>query len=512
MIANVLDCYIDESVGRKKDSKMITSIVHREIRKYDTITLVLSVILLFISVGWLFFGHQLIRGMYVGRSIGILNIIIGGQATHPIGYYLNMADRLVVAFSYASVTVFSILLCAISNKVSNKVLLLLIVLVGIVLRVIIATRNPLFLQGSILSDDAHYYFNISRNIALGNGIRHDSFNLTNGFQPLFVFFIVPIFKIINDKFLAINIVLLLQAGIGLIFSFFLFKIVKLISTQRIATIIVAAWAVSPYFLKIDLNGLETNAALCILCIIVYYYLKEFKYSLEPTALNYVVLGILVGLGGLARVDILLLMPVLFLDIILCNLKKNEKKDILKKILLMGGFATLIVSPWFIYNLSLLKTILPVNAQATRFMSQVFGFRFLSKPGNYFTVGQIPFMYYWETIIKGLIVIKSLLNDVFPGGLLVIVFGACLGFRVFLREIKKVSFFLLFLLVIFFAYTCYIFGQLSFVRYFISYGMAYLLLLAIAMKSISISKIMIKHRSFFTYFNTVINCIAAIVKC
>ena len=46
---------------------------------------------------------------------------------------------------------------------------------------------------SFFWDDTFYYTTISRNIALGIGPSTDSLNWTNGFQPLWALFVVPIY-------------------------------------------------------------------------------------------------------------------------------------------------------------------------------------------------------------------------------------------------------------------------------------------------------------------------------
>ena len=43
---------------------------------------------------FIFFGHQLIRGMYEGKSIPILHGIIRGQNFHPVDFYFKEADKL----------------------------------------------------------------------------------------------------------------------------------------------------------------------------------------------------------------------------------------------------------------------------------------------------------------------------------------------------------------------------------------------------------------------------------
>lgn len=55
------------------------------------------------SLGWLlysYFGHQLIRAMYEGRSIGILNKIIEGQAVHPVEKNFKEADAFFIIGSW----------------------------------------------------------------------------------------------------------------------------------------------------------------------------------------------------------------------------------------------------------------------------------------------------------------------------------------------------------------------------------------------------------------------------
>lgn len=43
-----------------------------------------------------FFGHQLIRDMYEGKSLHILNGVISGQGVHPVEFYFNYAGMLLV--------------------------------------------------------------------------------------------------------------------------------------------------------------------------------------------------------------------------------------------------------------------------------------------------------------------------------------------------------------------------------------------------------------------------------
>jgi hypothetical protein len=63
--------------------------------------LVTVALFLCLLLGWILFAlfdHQLIEAMYEGRSIGFLNGIIEGQATHPVEYYFENANKLFIIF------------------------------------------------------------------------------------------------------------------------------------------------------------------------------------------------------------------------------------------------------------------------------------------------------------------------------------------------------------------------------------------------------------------------------
>jgi len=50
---------------------------------------------------WILFGHQLIEAMYEGKSMGFLNRIIEGQATHPVEHYIALGDKVMQQGFYA---------------------------------------------------------------------------------------------------------------------------------------------------------------------------------------------------------------------------------------------------------------------------------------------------------------------------------------------------------------------------------------------------------------------------
>ena len=66
---------------------------------------------------------------------------------------------------------------------------------------------------SLLQDDAFYYFTIARHVAAGDGFTFDGLHRTNGFQPLWLFLLVPLFRLVPDDVLALRAVLVVQSGL-----------------------------------------------------------------------------------------------------------------------------------------------------------------------------------------------------------------------------------------------------------------------------------------------------------
>lgn len=59
---------------------------------------IIIVLLLCMALGWMaysIYGRQLIKAMYEGRTIGILNMMIKGQVTYPVEYYYKKANTII---------------------------------------------------------------------------------------------------------------------------------------------------------------------------------------------------------------------------------------------------------------------------------------------------------------------------------------------------------------------------------------------------------------------------------
>lgn len=356
--------------------------------------------------------------------------------------------------------------------------LVLLVGLGLAIRLFLATRDPLQMGVWPLHDDSYYYYTIAHNLVSGAGLRHDSFHTTTGFQPLFLLLILPLFALLEDKYLVVNAVLLLQTGISLVCCVIFYRIAKLFGSPWLGVLATAVWAISESMVGVDLNGMETNTALCLFLATVYTYLRWCVLS-QPTGLAVQArLGLLCGFAFLARVDLGMLLPVIALDQ-LWRGRKAGLSSSASRLAVLVACAALPMLPWLVFNVMDSGSILPGGGQAVRFMSLA------SHPLAARSVEAPPILYYVDMARAALHAVFAVLNGMVPvvAGLAIV--GSALTFapREFLRRLNDARFVFVFLALLFVAYAGYIFGPWFFRRYLAPFMVGYLVLLASALAAL-----------------------------
>ena len=93
-------------------------------------------------------------------------------------------------------------------------------------------------KNGFLYDDSFYAFKIASNIANGHGVTFDGINATNGFQPLYVFLLVPIFWLLRpDPIAPVYGALVLSALVTALTSVVLYGIVRRYVRPAIAVLV-----------------------------------------------------------------------------------------------------------------------------------------------------------------------------------------------------------------------------------------------------------------------------------
>jgi hypothetical protein len=363
---------------------------------------------------------------------------------------------------------------------SERLKLYLLLGLGTAIRLFVALQNPLALQDWPLNDDSHYYFMIARNLVSGAGLKHDTFHVTTGFQPLFLLLTLPLFALIHDRLLVINAVLVLQTLIGLACGILFFRLGRLV-VPKLALLAPAIWATSPVLVYTDVNGMETNTSLCLLLLTVTIYLRDFQGASALRTLDYARLGALCGLAFLARIDLGLLLPVLSVDLFLRQSKLEARGPLLGKLAVMNSVATLVLAPWLVFNLATIRSVLPSSGQAVRFLAQAYGYRYLGGSGPAFDIGHPPLVYLFRSTLFTLRELLAVLNGVVPAAAAVgvVVLALLVAGPRLLGSLGRLWFLFIFLTALFCAYSWYIFGHWFLRRYMLPMTLGYVVVLLVA---------------------------------
>lgn len=223
-----------------------------------------------------------------------------------------------------------------------------VIALSLSLQLFLITRSLDFLLTDLLPDDAFYYFEIVRNILQGNGVTFDGVETTNGFHPLWLTILIPIFAIFSvggtydvaPVYAALSFSVLLNMATAYILFLLLGRITK---KPAIRAIGLAIFALNPFVLYESLNGLETSLALLLSAL---FFLCAVRIWEHDRLKDYVVAGIVCGGMVLARIDTVFFAIAFFLWLVVW---KGLHKSI-RPALAFGIPATLFILPWVIWNI------------------------------------------------------------------------------------------------------------------------------------------------------------------
>lgn len=199
----------------------------------------------------------------------------------------------------------------------------------------------------LVFDDAFYYFQIARNIVQGLGSTFDGINPTNGYHPLWLLSILPIFHFLSvggvNDIAPINGVLVLSAflnlGTGIVLSMIIRRYTK---SAWVMASALGFWFLNPFVQYQMINGLETSISIFFTAL---FFLAAMRASEVPSTRRWVEAGCIAGLMMLARLDNVFY----FVGYLLFLLYANGIKKAIRPTLISGIAATIIVAPWLVWN-------------------------------------------------------------------------------------------------------------------------------------------------------------------
>lgn len=243
-----------------------------------------------------------------------------------------------------------------------------VICLAFVMQAVLITQPLDFLITNLLPDDAFYYFEIARNITLGLGSTFDGINLTNGYHPLWMLMILPLFAIFSAGgtldtlpiYLSLGMSVVLNVGTALILLRILTHITK---SPLIRASALALCLLNPFMFFETVNGLETSVALLLLSA---FMLAALRAQERETKAAYILVTVVAGLMILARMDL----AFYFAAYLVWLLVTLGFKSSIRQVLLMGVGATLICLPWFIWNYATFQMIFTSASNANTLINHV----------------------------------------------------------------------------------------------------------------------------------------------
>jgi hypothetical protein len=228
-----------------------------------------------------------------------------------------------------------------------------------VLRLVIAWAPLEWLLQYVLSDDAFYYFTIARNAAHGYGLTFDKLAETNGFHPLWMAVLLPVYAALEDQTFAIHVILTISALVdvgSLCILNSLLRGIQVSQFTRWNALLLFSLAPALVSHTGSLNGMETG--LNVLLIILYLATYQRVYSKPNLNLKDAVrFGIVSGLLFLVRTDNVILLGATYVQLAIA---RKPKAISFRGLAIPGIIAFAIAIPWLWWCYTRFGTLIQVS--------------------------------------------------------------------------------------------------------------------------------------------------------
>lgn len=211
-------------------------------------------------------------------------------------------------------------------------------------------------------DDAFYYFEVARRFAESGFWTFDGVNPTNGVQPLWAWILTAFAMglqavgVTDPGALArvfVAFAALLHFGAGLL----LYRLVGRAVTPLTGLAVAGGWLYAQGLVWGHVWGME-NALYSFLLVGTLLYVHE-RYLTDPQPRQAIVLGALLGLTGLARLNAGVLIPCVLLYLLVRRAPAPLQRRFVLAVI-VGAVASAFIVPYLAYNLATTGHLLPVS--------------------------------------------------------------------------------------------------------------------------------------------------------
>ncbi len=203
-------------------------------------------------------------------------------------------------------------------------------------------------------DDASYYLKIAENFTLEKGFTFDNINITNGFQPLWEYLLIPVMRIADSQppENKLRIILLVQLVLISISLLIFNNVLRKFFQDKYILAFDIFFAVFVFFNAI--NGMETSLMILLISLLLCSAVKQKIFETESKGREFT-WGIILGLLILSRLD--MIFTVIGIALIFIS---GFRKDSLNRIIKIFSGTAIILIPYLLYNFICFGNIIPVS--------------------------------------------------------------------------------------------------------------------------------------------------------
>jgi 4-amino-4-deoxy-L-arabinose transferase-like glycosyltransferase len=251
----------------------------------------------------------------------------------------------------------------------EKPALLLSGLAALLWRLWLAWHPIPWLIEHAVTDDMFYYLTLATHWVAGQGVSFDGLLQTNGFHPLYFLVCSAVLKLGLSHALTVHLLLTLASIWGLAAAWFVSRLVRHLTGQDFLALIgFILYALNPYIILQDLNGLETSLYGLFLTasFLAYLRLRSERAGTWP----WLGLGLLIGLTILSRTEGIFLPIIIMIDAAWLLIKGRLNQRLFTGLLTAAAACLLTVFPWIAWNLHTFGTVQQDSGKIFPFRAQL----------------------------------------------------------------------------------------------------------------------------------------------
>lgn len=215
---------------------------------------------------------------------------------------------------------------------------------------------------AVTADDGYYYFTIARNLAAGRGFTFDGVSATTGFQPLWLFVLLPVFRLFGEPHAALAAAIAVQAVLWAAAAAAIYALARQLFDRWCSLLVCGVWV--SLTSRVALSGLEFSLQSFLLAVAAYLYVSRFARHRRPPVAAHLALGTLCGILMLARLDAALLALVLAAFRLAAE-RREPKRDVALRWAAFAAPVALCTAAYAALMLHISGHLLPISAVVKR---------------------------------------------------------------------------------------------------------------------------------------------------